>query len=158
MDFNLLLFIFFSKICHDESSSISICSRKTIKKSNYPLPRDIIARTIIRIGEVALSDLEEIIKLGERDQILEAIDAIGFITFYSLNDRSLPFLWQVLEKYPNDALLTWKVVRAFESFPDTEVISFLKQILDQNKLIGITNEARRSLTQINNLKKSWDKK
>ena len=122
---------------------------KKFKKKNYPLPRDIIARTIIKIGETSLPFLEVITLNGERKQALEAIDAIGFISYYSSNIKSLPILWQVLEKYPKDDLLMWKVVRAFESFPNVEVISFLRNILKQNVLDGIKNEAQRSLTQIN---------
>ncbi len=123
---------------------------KTFIKKNYPLPRDIIARTIIRIGEKSLPHLEKIAMNGERIQILEAIDAIGFISFYSQNTRSLPILWKVLENFPKDDLMLWKVIRAFESFPNERVISFLNKILEQNVLPGIRIEARRSLTQINN--------
>ncbi len=123
---------------------------KKFLKKNYPLPRDIIARTIIRIGEKSLPFLEEIALNGERKQFLEAIDAIGFISFYTLNKRSLAILWHMLVKYPKDDLLTWKVVRALESFPNAKVIAFLENILKQNVLPGIKIEAQRSLTQITN--------
>lgn len=123
---------------------------KKFNKKNYPLPRDIIARAIIRIDDKSLPLLEEITLNGDRKQFLEAIDAIGFISFYSLNKRSLPTLWQMLEKYPKDDLLTWKVVRALESFPSAKVIAFLKNIIKQNILPGIKIEAQRSLTKITN--------
>jgi hypothetical protein len=53
----------------------------SIKKS-YPLPRDLAARTIIRIGEPTLPFLEEILVSGTYAQKIEVIDAIGHIVFY----------------------------------------------------------------------------
>src|SRR3989339_1201627 len=62
---------------------------KPFRKKSYPLPRDIAARTIIRIGETALPYLEECLIVGSEAQISEAIDAIGHIAFYSKNSRAL---------------------------------------------------------------------
>lgn len=55
---------------------------KPFDKSNYPLPRDIVSRTICKIGIPALKHLKECLYTGSYEQILEAIDAIGFISLF----------------------------------------------------------------------------
>lgn len=121
---------------------------KPFNKLNYPLPRDIIARTITKIGDAALPVLEKCLVTGNRSQILEALDAIGFIAFYYSNQNSLPYLWKILEKYSEDFLIMWKVIRAFESFPTTSVIAYLELLQKQKYHLGIQNEIKRSLNQI----------
>jgi HEAT repeat protein len=61
---------------------------KPFGKNNYPLPRDIVARTMCKIGKLALKSLKHCLKNGDYIQKLEAIDAIGFISYYE-NDRTL---------------------------------------------------------------------
>lgn len=122
--------------------------QKLFQKTNYPLPRDIVARILIRIGECVLVPLEEVCRTGKLTAISEAIDAIGFIAFYSQNYSSLPSLWGLLQQYPDHPLIFWKVIRAFESYPDPEVIAFLKKCIVENELPEIRAEARRSLNQI----------
>ncbi|AOT72470.1 hypothetical protein [Geosporobacter ferrireducens] len=59
---------------------------KPFDKNNYPLPRDIISRTICKVGIPALKHLRECLYTGSYEQILEAIDAIGFISFYEYDN------------------------------------------------------------------------
>lgn len=51
-------------------------------KNNYPLPRDIIARTLAHMNEVILPELLDVLKSNNILAIREVIDAIGFICFY----------------------------------------------------------------------------
>lgn len=121
---------------------------KPFKKKSYPLPRDIIARTLIRIGELALPALEKVLLIGTRSQILEALDAIGYITFYSNNYRSLPILWKFFSKWINDPLIFWKFVRCLGAFPKPEVHIFLKNILHNPHNYSIKSEITRSIDQV----------
>jgi hypothetical protein len=119
------------------------------QKNNYPLPRDIVARTVIRLGAPTLPYLENILREGNRNKISEAIDAIGYIAFYTKNMRSLPVLNTCLQKYTNDELITWKIIRAFESYPDMAVKKYLTVIskdTQRNKMLRA--EAKRSLKQL----------
>jgi HEAT repeat protein len=127
---------------------------KIFEKINYPLPRDIAARIIIRIGDAALPYLNKIILNGNRVQILEAVDAIGFISYYSGNTGSLQLMIKLYKtSVGNDELLEWKIVRALEAFNNSEVISILQHICVNHKNESIRAEAARSLKQIKNKKK-----
>lgn len=103
------------------------------------------------MGEVALPQLEKILLDGKVNQMIEAIDAIGYIAFYSKNIRSLPVLWKVWESNHLEKIIAWKIVRAFESFPTKEVKMFLDQIICGNYENRIKLEAQRSIQQINQI-------
>lgn len=122
---------------------------KLFGKNNYPLPRDIAARILIRIGTAALPMLEEVLQNGEDYQKSEAIDAIGFIAFYEKDKRSLPFLLNLFKKCrgKND-LLEWKIIRAFSAFYTSQTAQILHAIIKNEKNDLIRNEALRSLKQI----------
>jgi hypothetical protein len=116
------------------------------KKKSYPLPRDIAARTISKIGIVALDYLLQILEKEEPKKISEALDAIGYICFY--NNNSIPynqFKKLYLENKYND-LLKWKVIRTLEAFSDSEV--FLKELLNSEKDERLKNEIQRSINQL----------
>ncbi|OHD11430.1 MAG: hypothetical protein A2086_09850 [Spirochaetes bacterium GWD1_27_9] len=122
--------------------------KKPFNKKSYPLPRDIIARTITKIGKYALAYLENVLKNGEISQISEAIDAIGFITFYSKDMRSLQTLKECLQKNHTNILIKWKIIRAFQSFPLEEVKNYLQNEKLKINEQYITIEIERSLRQI----------
>ena len=89
---------------------------KKFKKKNYPLPRDIIARTICKIGKSALNSLKNCLYNGDYNQILEAIDSIGYISYYEDDLTLEKDIINMIEKYKNDELMVWKLVRALQSF------------------------------------------
>lgn len=121
---------------------------KLFKKTNYPLPRDIVARTITKIGPVALPALEKILLKGELSQIYEAIDSIGYISFYSNEHRSLKYLFLCLKQNKDNNLLIWKIVRALEAFPLPKSEKFLQSVVATSKNRILILEATRSLKQI----------
>lgn len=126
---------------------------KNFNKIHYPLPRDIVARTIIKIGQPALPALEKVLQEGEKRRISEAIDAIGYIAFYTQDHTSLRSLLHCLERYRNDELIVWKIIRAFESYPMPEVMICLEKIRSGSKNQALVREAERSLRQLHNPKK-----
>ncbi|MCP3659316.1 MAG: HEAT repeat domain-containing protein, partial [Bacteroidetes bacterium] len=76
---------YIGKIGNNQHKSLP---KNIFKKKNYPLPRDIFIRTIIKIGVDALPFLKTLL-INKSDIFLsEIIDAIGYITFYS-KDYSL---------------------------------------------------------------------
>lgn len=118
------------------------------KKKNYPLPHDIAARTLIRIGVIAIPDLIAILNSPDEASISEAIDTMGYICFYN----SQPDIFQHLEACYNrnvlSDLIKWKIFRAMSAFPESK--DFLKEHLhaQSNKLI--CNEIERSLAAMKN--------
>jgi HEAT repeat protein len=119
-----------------------------LRKQSFPLPRDIVARVIIRIGPQALFELEKILTNGDNDQIYEAIDTIGHIA-YNYNDlRSEENLFKLLVSKRENEMIQWKVIRAFQAFPSSTVVEFLGEIIKDCADVLIVEEAKRSLFQI----------
>jgi len=120
---------------------------KPFNKQNYPLPRDIVARTICKIGVVAIKPLCECLKSSEYHRILEAIDAIGFISYYHNDYSSLGAIVALRDMYKDDALMVWNILRALQSFPRQESIELLNGYTTSD-VMQHRWEAQRSLEQI----------
>jgi len=121
---------------------------KPFEKWNYPLPRDIVARTITKIGETALAPILQSIPKMEKGALSEAIDAIGFISFYGGNKSAFQTLINLLDIYKNDDLIVWKIIRSLQSFPSPGTEKILEYFLVHHNQQAIRWEAARSLGQI----------
>ena len=117
------------------------------RKKSFPLPRDIVSRTITKIGEDALAPLEKFISNENDSAVSEALDAYGFIIFYGNKNRSSAFLIKLFEKTQN-LLLKWKIIRALESFNDNETVIFLEKLMKDQSCKILHKESERSLSQI----------
>lgn len=124
------------------------------KKDNYPLPRDIVARILSQMGVDVISILLNSVDRMQRDQLLESIDVIGNITYYSQSTDSLIFLLDLFEKNKNDKLMIWKIIRAFSSFSEAKVMEILGKIINDSKIVQHVWEAKRSLRLIEKRSKS----
>ncbi len=122
-------------------------AEEKFRKKSFPLPRDIVSRTITKIGEEALVPLEEFICNEDDSTISEALDAYGFIIFYSKQKRDSSILIRLYCKTQN-LFIKWKIIRALESFTDNESISLLENVLKDQTCVILHKEAERSLTQI----------
>lgn len=121
-------------------------------KKSYPLPRDIIARTMAHMKEEILPILMGVLKTNNILGIREVIDAIGFICFYNRiysTTQIVDVLILCLKENYNDDIIRWKLVRAFESFNDNKVIKILMDIEQNDSQPIKKNEAKRSLSIIN---------
>ena len=112
------------------------------RKKSYPLPRDIAARTLIRIGEIALTQLFEVLNWDEKPKISEAIDAIGFICFKNSQPEYLGELLTCYRKHFNSELIRWKLIRAMSAFPASD--SFLEEQFVNETQPAIKQEIKRS--------------
>lgn len=126
-------------------------SPEAFKKSSYPLPRDIVARILARMDPAILPAMTSAIPDGPRAQVVEAIDAVGFMCFYSSVTEAhrllaLRALIKRLHGSPNDELTRWKIVLAFESFNHPDSLSILRENIEDCAVPAIRQEARRSLT------------
>lgn len=121
-------------------------------KKSYPLPRDIIARTLAHMKKEILPVLLDVLKTDNTLAIREVIDAIGFMCFYHKihsNNQIIDVLLLCLKNNYEDDITRGKLVRAFESFNDINVIQTLMDIEKNDSQPIIRNEAKRSLRIIN---------
>ncbi len=115
------------------------------KKVSYPLPRDLAARTLIRIGTVALPDLLTALKSTDIVQLSEAIDAIGFICFYDYQPKVFEQLENCFYRNAHSELIQWKIFRAMSAFSESSL--FLNQHMEKNTGT-LKTEIERSLSLI----------
>lgn len=118
------------------------------RKWNYPLPRDIAIRTIIKIGSAALPQLCIALQHADENSAAELIDSIGHISFYSKDQSSLGILIEALHKYHDHNLVIWKILRALQAFPNQKAIELLTVHFMNNPLPVLRWEAARSLGQL----------
>jgi len=118
---------------------------KPFEKSSYPLPRDIISRTICKIGVPAIQYLRDCLHTGLYKQKLEAIDAIGFISYYENDHSCQNDLIVMIDQYKDDPLMIWKILRALQSFNSVEVLEILEKFVNSD-IKQLRWEARRSIT------------
>jgi hypothetical protein len=112
---------------------------KEFEKLNYPLPRDIVARTLAFMGEPALPELLNALENVNSKQLSEAIDAVGYICFYNTHPQAYQHLMKCWTKNIHSDLICWKIVRAMSAFSESS--SFLleqkRSILNQRIIVEI---------------------
>ncbi len=124
---------------------------KAFNKNSYPLPRDIIARTLAHMNPNILPTLMDVLQTNRLSAIREVVDAIGFMCFYSnlhTNRQISDALMLCLKNNAHDDVIRWKLVRSFGSFDDSDVILSLVNIVQSDSKQIIRGEARRSLNII----------
>lgn len=123
------------------------------KKVSYPLPRDIIGRSLSKMNKDILPLLIDVLYSKDKNKISEVLDAIGFLIFYNQDGANLQTFEEILgtlNLYSKDDLIVWKGVICFSAFPIGESIAVLRNIIDTNQNRIIREEASRSLRLITN--------
>lgn len=120
---------------------------KSFEKKSYPLPRDIAARTLAHIGVVALPDLLDVLDEDDLLKLSEAIDAIGFICFYSHQPEIYSKLIACYKHNSGSDLIRWKLVRAMSGFPESIEFLIEQRTICDNSMIK--QEIDRSIRLIN---------
>lgn len=121
-------------------------------KKSFPLPRDIIARSLGRMGADVFSVLRNVLLGQDVSQISEALDAAGYMAFYdrrlSSNVNAL-LICDVATRLADNELILWKSLMCLSGFATSESVNFLKKYAD---LDGIQrDEACRSLCLMQSL-------
>lgn len=120
-----------------------IVPEKKFNKPGFPLPRDISARILSRMGTDALPQLLSFVKYADENQLSEAIDAIGFICFYNYNPEVFPVLKSIYIQNDKNDLIKWKIIRACSGIPESP--DFLKSERDTLKNTSLKIEIDRSI-------------
>lgn len=119
--------------------------QKGINKISYPLPRDIAARALCRMGRDILHEVFEFLEKGRQPFELEqAIDVIGHILFTDKLIIDSKILIRISDKYSNFPMIQFKIIRCFSGFTDNEAKQYLYNRLKSSDL-GFQFEAARSL-------------
>ncbi len=126
---------------------------KYFKKKNFPLQRDLAARTLVRVGRPALPYLTQTITSNPDVFTKEqAVDAVGGIT-YKTGDQSAvdAIIETTIENInnPDNTLLLWKCVRALSGFQKNGgAFDLLMEILEYETEPPILMETLRSLGKV----------
>ncbi len=119
-----------------------------LNKRTYPIARDISARVLCQIGHKALPSLKEVIKSGGYNQRLEAIDAIGYITYHYDDEACEEELMELYRSKDCDDLMQWKIIKAMQSFKSERMQTELKEIIEKGNDEILIKEAKRSMDRI----------
>ncbi|SNT27931.1 hypothetical protein SAMN05446037_10721 [Anaerovirgula multivorans] len=123
---------------------------KVSLKKSFPLPRDIIARSLGKMSVIVFPVLIDVLQSCDIEKISEALDAIGFMVFYNQqlsNEKNAQAIYDVMEKHQDSSLFLWKGILCLSAFPLVKSKKILEGFISQNNLLG--EEAKRSLNLIN---------
>lgn len=122
---------------------------RTFRKKSYPLPRDIVARTLAKMDILIYPLLYQELSVDEEYILSELIDAIGFMTYYNKELVSEKRFHKLLNTYDTEnKLIQWKLITCFSAFPIKESKATLLDIVKENNHSLFVKEANRSLTVI----------
>jgi hypothetical protein len=116
------------------------------KKKSYPMPRDIIARSLGKMDVTVFPVLNEVLNSKDIIKISDALDAIGYMVFYHPQLATLQNADAILylaESYTWNRLIPWKAMMCLSAFGLKESKECLLRFSNDNTIIGM--EARRSL-------------
>ncbi len=120
---------------------------KEFLKDSYPLPRDIVSRTLIRVkGNNVISKLLKELNTKNKRALSEVIDTIGYINFYSEKYNIFEPLKYCFQKNNNEDLIKWKIIRAFSGVDESFI--FLNEISAKSNSLRLNKEIERSLRLI----------
>lgn len=119
---------------------------KVSAKKSFPLPRDLIARSLARMDTAVFPLLLQLLETGSLQQISEALDAAGFMAFYNktlaTGENAERFL-RLLHTHSDSEIIVWKVLLCLSAFPVPEAKLVLEEFAVRDDILG--KEARRSL-------------
>ncbi|NDV60434.1 hypothetical protein [Bacteroides sp. 519] len=123
---------------------------RTSWKKSYPLPRDIIARTLGKMNKSIFGLLLAQAEDMPQEQLIEILDAIGYMAFYNNEvgtSKNFATILRLYYKYKNNELIVWKLIMCCSGFHIKESIEFLNEVKSDNTTIQA--EIRRSLRAVN---------
>lgn len=118
------------------------------KKKSFPLPRDIIARSLGRMNIKVFPVLLDYAQKAEKGQLSELLDAIGYMAFYNPDLSTIANFNSILHlynKYKNDELIIWKLALCCSGFAMQESVDLLNNMMIVSVNSTIIAEAQRSL-------------
>lgn len=133
------------------NNQYSALPEKPSSKKSYPLPRDIIARTLGKMEHGVLPVLLDVFWNGTESQISEAIDAVGYFLFYHPQYADHEFcgiILDTMDRFSSNNMIVWKCVTCLSAFRTGESTEKLMLLKNQSPSKTIRLEAERSLMLI----------
>ncbi len=122
---------------------------KISAKKSYPLPRDIIARTLGKMDSSIIPILMQTLQGDDKIKIRELLDAIGFMVFYNpclVTEENVEIIYQTIKRHESDEIIFWKSILCLSAFPMEKSKILLEEFAQKPGLLG--DEAKRSLKLI----------
>lgn len=119
---------------------------KVSAKKSFPLPRDIIARSLGKMDVSVFPVLIEVIDNNKIEQVSEVLDAIGYMVFYHSDlatEKNCEKIISLAAKYASNSVVLWKIILCLSAFPCKESKEMLLRYINHESTLGF--EARRSL-------------
>lgn len=125
---------------------------KVSGKKSYPLPRDIIARSLGKMDSSVFPALYSVLMTQDIVKIREVLDALGFMVFYHkelANEENQNIIYSTMQKYRHDDIIVWKCILCLSAFPSEETKKILEEYSKQKNGLIVNHifvkEAKRSL-------------
>lgn len=125
-----------------------VLPKKVSLKKTYPIPRDIIARTLSKMSIDIFPVLINVLEGDDLTKICEVIDAFGFMVFHNKslsNNQNLEHIISIMKKYQNNKLLIWKCLTCLSAFNLEKSRDILKSFINDDDKDILSLEAKRSL-------------
>ncbi|MFQ8705099.1 MAG: hypothetical protein ACLR9T_03475 [Thomasclavelia sp.] len=98
-------------------------AKKVSMKKSYPLPRDIIARTMAKMDSRYFESILENLHCKNDLVVAEIIDAVGWQVFYHQElavEKYYQVIIDLLNKHRNNEFMLWKLIICLSSFNQAE--------------------------------------
>lgn len=123
-----------------------VLPKKVSEKKSFPLPRDIIARSLGKMCGEVYPILQTVICGSDVAKIQEVLDAIGFLVFYNkflATSENAAVILSLLKIYEDNLMIIWKIMLCLSAFPLHESRKVLMEYAQRADMIG--KEVQRSL-------------
>jgi len=128
---------------HIGNNQESVIPTSGFYKTSYPLPRDLAARTLCRIGKDVLRPLERyLLESDNVKSVCQGLDAYGHIIYTNKIKKTSSVLQGLCEKYPDNKLVYYKIIRCLSGICDDWAQVFLIRMLESGN-DGLRLEALR---------------
>lgn len=123
-----------------------VLPEKVSAKKSFPLPRDIVARSLGKMDISILPVIADVLTGNNKTQRYEALDAFGYMVFYNpvlATTKNCQLLLSLAKQEEGDLLQLWKIILCLSAFLCVESKEFLLQFASESTILGL--EAKRSL-------------
>ena len=123
-----------------------VLPNKVSAKKSFPLPRDIVARSLGKMDVSVFPALIAVLYEQDRAKISEVLDAIGFMAFYHpvlATIENVKSVLSLIDNISDNQVILWKIILCLSAFPSSESEAVLRKYALRTDTLGM--EARRSL-------------